>query len=243
MMGSPDKERDRDENEQLHEVTLSEGYWLGETTVTQALWEAVMGPPPSEIPKDGRLPMNNVSWNDCSVFITLLQASLPSFEACMPTEAQWEHACRAGTQTPYWWGDEFSAEHGNLNEGSNIKLETRYPANSFGLKSMHGNLREWCQDWYGEYPTGSVMDPKGPADGQLRVRRGGSWLGEPQFLRAASRYHFTPDYRFQYFGLRLAGGCDPQASRRRGAAQSADRDEGTEEQRGAQGSPSAGKDA
>jgi len=243
MMGSPDDERGRSKNEQLHKVTLSEGYWLGETTVTQGLWEAVMGNNPSEGSKDARLPVNNVSWNDCSVFITSLQEYLPSFEGCLPTEAQWEYACRAGTKTPYWWGDEFSAEHGSQNDGSDIKPETRYPANSFGLKSMHGNLDEWCQDWYGEYPTGSVMDPKGPTDGRLRVLRGGSWLHEPRNLRAADRDLGTPGSRFQGNGLRLAGGCDPQAGNGRGAAQSADRDEGTEEQRGAQGSPSTGKDA
>ncbi len=241
MMGSPEIERDREKNEHLHEVTLSQGYWLGETTVTQALWKAVTGDNPGDNPKDMSSPVNNVSWNDCRAFITELQKQQPLFDARMPTEAQWEYACRAGTQTPFWWGDEPSADNGNMSSDYNIQIETHYPGNDFGLKSMHGNLFEWCQDWYGEYRKGSITDPTGPKQGQDRVLRGGSWILEAQRLRAADRNHRTPDNRFRNFGLRLAGGQDPQASGKQGAAQTADRDEGTEEQGGGQGRPLAGK--
>ncbi len=241
MMGSPDNEQDRRDNEHLHEVTLSQGYWLGETSVTQALWQAITGNNPSGNKKSGQLPVNDINWNDCRGFIKALQKQLPSFEACFPTEAQWEYACRAGTQTAYWWGDEPSEENGNMTESKGIEIETQYPVNDFGLKSMHGNLFEWCQDWYDEYPQEPVTDPQGPENGQYRVLRGGSWIYEPQYLRAADRDHNTPDSRNHGLGLRLAGGLDPQASRRRGVAQTADRDERNEEQRGGLRRPSPGK--
>lgn len=240
MMGSPEAESSRQDDEQLHEVILTQGYWLGETTVTQSFWTALMEKNTS-IDVEKHVPVTDVSWEDCLEFIKKLAKQFDTLDARFPTEAEWEYACRAGTSTAYWWGNTWSDDHGNV--GSDVVAEQPYPSNAFGLKSMHGNVFEWCQDRYGGYSTGPVVDPKGPTEGQFRVLRGGGWLYEPQFLRAAIRIHRTPDYRFRNFGLRLAGGCDPQAGSGRGAARSADRDEGTEEQGGARGSPSKGKDA
>ncbi len=179
MMGSPENEQNRSNDEHLHEVTLGQGYWLGETTVTQALWQSITSSNPSEGKENGQLPVNAISWDDCRYFIAALQKQLPSFHACLPTEAQWEHACRAGTQTRFWWGDEPSEEKGNMNNSKGAVIETHYPANGFGLKSMHGNLFEWCQDWYDKYPQKAVMDPQGPETGQYRVLRGGCWIFVP----------------------------------------------------------------
>ena len=148
------------------------------------------------------VPVTEISWEDCRVFIEKLTKQFDTFDARFPTEAEWEYACRAGTSTAYWWGDTWSDDHGNAGEGP--VAEQQYPSNPFGLKSMHGNVLEWCQDWYGGYPASPLVDPKGSSEGQFRVLRGGGWIYEPQFLRAAGRNHITPDFRDQ--NLRAAAG-------------------------------------
>lgn len=233
MMGSPDTERDRRKDEHLHEVTLSQGYWLGETTVTESFWESVMGEPKEKRNNEGNLPMTRISWDQCQTFISTLASRVESFNAQMPTESQWEYGCRAGTKTAFWWGEHWEEVYGNTKDNE-VRVEGAYPANAFGLKSMHGNVMEWCQDYYDAYPVESVWDPQGPEIGQARVLRGGSWIGRPQNLRAASRFRLEPSFSSGFNGFRLAGGPDPHASRPRGASVTADRDEGTEDQRGGQ---------
>ena len=167
MMGSPADEPNRSNNESQHEVTLTRGFWMLETQVTQQMWESVMGANPSRF-KGAKLPVEQVSWNDCQEFITKLNAELKSgghkspvsngeltpaalegYKFSLPTEAQWEYACRAGTTTAYSFGNSLSAEQANFrgNVGQTKDVGS-YPANAWGLKDMHGNVWEWCQDWY-----------------------------------------------------------------------------------------------
>ncbi len=213
-------------------MTLSQGFWLGETAVTQALWRAVMGNAPSHFRGDER-PVEQVSWDDCRDFVGALGKSAPGFRAALPTEAQWEYACRAGTRTPFSFGEELTPElanyNGNLPYHTGAKGEYRqqtlpvhqFQANPWGLYQMHGNVREWCQDWFGDYPEGAVTDPEGPGEGRYRVLRGGSWFSRGRYLRAAYRSRNAPDSR-RHFGLRLAGGSNPQAGRVGAGAMTAD---------------------
>jgi len=209
IMGSPDNEEGRDDDETQHSVTLTHGYWLGETSCTQALWQAVMGKKLS-YRKGDDLPVEQVSWQDCQSFIAKLGKRLPGLNPALPSEVQWEYACRAGTKTTYWWGDEMDKKYAN--NGGQTEVEAGYPTNAFGLRSMSGNVDEWCADWFGDYSTEPVIDPTGPAEGRLRVLRGGSWLGYGRSLRSAYRYADAPVNRNLSIGVRLAGGYVPQAS-------------------------------
>ena len=192
-------------------VTFSHGFWMLETEVTQAMWESVMGSNPSRF-KGGNLPVESVSWNDCQEFITKLNALLAGtpvapvgYKFSLPTEAQWEYACRAGTTTAYHFGNSLSAEQANF--GGNVgqtKEVGSYPANAWGLKDMHGNVWEWCLDWYGAYPSGAVTDPTGAERGSYRVLRGGSWGSDAQACRSAARSSSAPTGRYDGFGLRLS---------------------------------------
>jgi hypothetical protein len=220
MMGSPENEDGRFDREKRHEVTLTQGYWLGETSCTQEFWLAVMGNNPASNKDDKMLPVERVSWDDCQSFMQNLDKATEGFLPRLPTEAEWEYACRAGTKTAYYWGESF--DESKANNGSGTVVETKYEPNAFGIRSMHGNVYEWCQDWFGDYSKSLNTDLQGPQDGQFRVLRGGSWIDSPQFLRSAYRNDGRPDRRGNSIGFRLAGGIDPQASKG-GAALTADR--------------------
>ncbi|MCC6697178.1 MAG: formylglycine-generating enzyme family protein [Candidatus Hydrogenedentes bacterium] len=213
MMGSPAGEEGRNEDEQQHQVTLTQGFWLGKYEVNQAQWQGVMGKNPSNF-KGSTLPVETVGWNDCHVFIRKLnQKGGGTFR--LPTEAEWEYACRAGTTTPFHLGNTISVDQanydGNYTYGNGSKGVYRektvevgsFAANAWGLHDMHGNVWEWCQDWYEDYPRGAVTDPTGPASGQYRVLRGGSWAYAPVRCRAAYRGHLTPVNRRSGLGFRL----------------------------------------
>lgn len=232
VMGSPEAEPGRVGNETQHPVRLTQGYWLGETSVTQAFWREVMGENPSHHQGD-RLPVEQVNWEDCQVFLDKLRKRLPGLGWTLPSEAQWEYACRAGTTTAYWWGDEMDEKYAN--NGGETRDERDYPGNPFGLCSMSGNVWEWCADWSGEYPAEPVVDPAGPEQGHERVLRGGSWLDDGRNLRSAYRNALAPDSRSRYIGLRLAGGFDPQASQAGAGTVTADRRARSDRQRGGQG--------
>jgi formylglycine-generating enzyme required for sulfatase activity len=220
MMGSPEKEADwRFADETRHEVTLSQGYWLADTACTQALWRVVLDEAPSRFEGDER-PVESVSWDDVvGRFLPELNRLVHGLEAVLPTEAQWEYACRAGTTTPFFFGKALSTEQanydGNFPYGEAEKGEYRQetvavqalPANAWGLYQMHGNVREWCADWLGEYPHEAVVDPTGPDEGRGRVLRGGGWIGGGIDCRSANRIGFEPGGRVG-FGFRLvrAGG-------------------------------------
>lgn len=199
---------------QHHQVTLSQGYWLAETTCTRAIWLAgeTIGlisaiTDKFSAQRQRELPKGDISWDDCRQWIDALNEKVPGFNARFPTEAEWEYACRAGTTSPYWWGDEFDEKFANSSMPS---AEALYPANPWGLKSMSGNMGEWCSDWYGKYPNEAVTDPSGPPDGQWRVLRGGNWIFVPHDLRSANRDRSVPDNRDRSIGFRLAGGGAPR---------------------------------
>ena len=214
QMGSPENEPERSDDEILHEVTLTRGYWLAETTCTQALWAAVMETEPSRF-RGERLPVENVSFADVEEFIQRLSELLPGVALALPTEAQWEYACRAGTQTPFSLGETISTDQanfdGNYPYASSPKGEYRRatlkvhepPANRWGLYQMHGNVWEWCRDWYGEYSAESQTDPEGPESGSSRVLRGGGWSFDARDVRSAFRLWHTPGDRNGNLGFRL----------------------------------------
>jgi hypothetical protein len=217
MMGSPDGEPGRDDDETLHEVELSQGSWMADTACTQSLWEAVMGENPSRF-KGADRPVENVSWEDCQGFVRKLNKSTPGLDFRLPTEAQWEYACRAGTETPFSFGENMTPEQvnydGNYPYAGGEKGEYReetvavrsLPPNAWGLYEMHGNVYEWCADWFGEYPEGRVIDPAGPPEGGGRVLRGGSWINDGGYCRSAYRLWNHPGDRHDIIGFRLSRG-------------------------------------
>lgn len=218
LMGSPDSEPERFDSETLHQVTLTQGYWLAETTCTQALWQAVMGENPAEFNADKNNPVETVSWDDVQNFLQQLNTLIPGLEAKLPTEAQWEYACRAGTDTPFSFGENITPEQVNYNgeypyaggkKGLNRKATVpvkSLPANFWGLYEMHGNVLEWCQDWYGDYSNTAETDPAGAENGTRRVLRGGSWDDDGRYARSVYRYRYEPDSRDNHAGFRFAPG-------------------------------------
>jgi formylglycine-generating enzyme required for sulfatase activity len=211
-MGSPASEPDRGSDETPHEVTLTQGYWLGENEVTQALYEEVMGVNPSQS-KGPELPVEKVSWDDAIAFIQKLnQRELDAGRRpegigySLPTEAQWEYACRAGTTTAYSFGATITPEQANFKD-SNLGKTTdvgSYPANAWGFHDLHGNVFEWTADWYGNYPAVAVSDPAGAETGSKRVIRGGSWYSIGRRVRSAYRDGSSPGLRSIYLGFRLS---------------------------------------
>jgi len=244
MMGSPEKEPGRDDDEKQHKVKLTEGFYMQTTEVTQKQWKAVTGDNPSSFKDCGDdCPVENVSWDDVQEFMKKLNldsARLPAGERNpavgernpavgernpavgersrtyrLPTEAEWEYACRAGTDTPFAFGKCLSADQANYNGNYPLSgcpkgkyREKTVPAasfasNAYGLYDMHGNVWEWCQDWYGDYPSGAVTDPMGPDSGSVRVERGGGWNLSAQRCRSADRDGDSPAFRRRGLGFRL----------------------------------------
>lgn len=230
-MGSPSSEEGRDEDEVQTRVTLTKGFWMSETEVTQAQWKAIMGSTVAQQRdkmdaslslrgEGGNYPMYHVSWNEImgeqssgrpvptadSFLGKLNAASGQSFT--LPTEAQWEYACRAGTATRFGFGDSDSmlGDSAWYTENAN---STTHPVgekepNEWGLRDMHGNVYEWCADWYANtLPGGSTTDPTGPGTGTVRVIRGGSWYCRPTYARSANRNWDTPDDRGGDLGFRF----------------------------------------
>ena len=205
-MGSPEKEDGRDSDERQHEVTLTKHYYMGKFAVTQEQWEHLMANNPSDY-KGPKLPVNNLSWNDCQEFIKKLNAKTNGVYR-LPTEAEWEYACRAGTKTAYSFGDEISPLDANYRHSKVGGSENggfaigRYKPNEFGLYSMHGEVKEWCEDWSGNYPAVAVTDPKGPKTGEWRVSRGGNNFDSAHNVRSSSKWTEVPTD--ESGGLRLA---------------------------------------
>jgi formylglycine-generating enzyme required for sulfatase activity len=199
-------EKGRDDHEVQHRVTLTKGFWLGVYPVTQAEWQAVMKNNPSHFKGDNR-PVEQVSWVDCQEFCAAL-SKREGKTYRLPTEAEWEYACRAGTTTAYCFGDD-PAKLGEYAEfGGNSDNKThpvgQKKANAWGLYDMHGNVWQWCQDWYGAYPQSDQVDPQGPAQGSYRVFRGGCWSDAPRGCRSAYRDSVWPESREDRRGCRLA---------------------------------------
>ena len=215
MIGSPSSEPKRYKNEKQHRVTLTKDFYMGVTEVTQDQWQEIMGNNPSSFKGDNR-PVENVSWNDCQNFIRKLNLQEGGNKYRLPTEAEWEYACRAGAMIPFFTGSCISTDQANYcgifpmpgcSKGRYRKKTidvASFPPNAWGLYDMHGNVWEWCQDWSGDYPSGHVADPKGPSSGSYLVRRGGSWLFGAAECRSANRLAGSPVGSSNEIGFRLA---------------------------------------
>jgi len=225
-MGIPLSEKDRFDAESLHTVTLTEGFWLGKYEVTQSQWEKVMGSNPSHF-KGVNRPVEKVSWTEVTSFcakLTALESEAGRLPAGMayqlPTEAQWEYACRAGTKTAFSFGDNLTSYPANIRGGPGETTKVgKYPANGWGFHDMHGNAWEWCADWYGDYPTGAARDPVGPADGSGRVLRGGSWDFMEYIARFASRRSCPPSATTPWASASVSDRPKSSGGRTAGAAE------------------------
>ncbi len=229
LMGSPDSDKDAEDDEKpRHRVRITRPFYLGKYEVTQAEYEAMMRDNPSYFEGKPKNPVENVSWVNALRFCNQLSereglkpyyeisgetAQVPAWNGAgyrLPTEAEWEYACRAGTATRYSFGDdeaslgEFCWFDGNSDLRTHEVGQKR--ANGFGLHDMHGNVWEWCGDWYadGYYKEPPVDDPRGPSRASIRVIRGGSWYRDPRLVRSADRLGFRPDYRSSNLGFRVA---------------------------------------
>jgi len=215
MMGSPLTESGRDNDEKQHSVTLTEGFYIQTTEMTQGQWKAVMGNNPSFFKNCGDdCPVEQVSWNDAQELIRKLNQMEGSDRYRLPAEAEWEYACRARSTTAIANGGilELECDHDpNLDAMGwycgNARKKTHPVAqknpNAWGLYDMHGNVFEWCQDRYGDYYSMSVTNPTGPMGGLYRVYRGGGWNFGAKLCRSADRLKFTPDYKSRVLGFRL----------------------------------------
>jgi uncharacterized protein (TIGR02996 family) len=216
LMGSPEGESEPVRLESRHLVTLTQGYWLAVTPVTQEQWQAVTAINPSHF--KGRLrPVEHVSWQDCKELCRRLGKKV-GHELRLPTEAEWEYACRAGTTTPFFFGEALSTDQANYNSnfdesgGKKYRPQTSavgsFPCNGWGLYDMHGNVLEWCQDGFARYPEGPVRDPRGPTGGSLRVLRGGSYRAAATMCRSACRSSHAVAFRSGPLGCRVV--LDPR---------------------------------
>ncbi len=215
IMGSASNEPHRSSDEKQHKVTLSEGFYMQTTEVTQGQWKSIMQRNPSFEKNGMQCPVEHVSWNDVQQFIEKLNALDPSFNYRLPTEAEWEHACRAGSDSVFNTGLCLAANLANYDgnyvtygcgRGRYVGTTTpvkSYPPNAFGLYGMHGNVWEYCQDRYGSYPSKPVADPDGPIRGEKRVVRGGSWNDPPRYCRSACRGKTHADGSNNLTGFRL----------------------------------------
>jgi len=222
-MGSPASEKGRFPDEDQVQVTLSKGFWMAQTEVTQAQWEALMGSNPSQF-KAPDQPVDSVSWADAQAFIARMNEKLmlaSGWTYALPTEAQWEHACRAGTETAYSFGDDDSVlfRHGNFAGNLYAKLSldyhgpegvgdrpvavARHKANAWTIYDMHGNVWEWCADWYADKLAGGT-DPTGPSSGSLHVLRGGAWSNDAAECRSAHRNWISQGHLLRGTGFRVA---------------------------------------
>jgi formylglycine-generating enzyme required for sulfatase activity len=209
MMGSPENEKGGFKEERpVHKVKITKPFYMGKYEVTQAQWQQVMGNNPSDLKGSGKRPVENVSWNDCQEFVKKVSA-MGQGVCRLPTEAEWEYACRAGTTTRFYSGDDDGGLDAMAWYAANSGIKTHEvggrAANAFGLYDMSGNVWEWCSDWYAKsYADAQEKDPTGPGTGMFRVLRGGSRHDSPRNCRSAYRYRNTPGYRYNNVGVRVA---------------------------------------
>ena len=206
MMGATSEMQDPyDDEKSVHQVTLTNDYYMGKYEVTQALWKAVMGSNPSNF-KGDCLPVEMVSWDDCQEFIGKLN-SMTGRKFRLPTEAEWEYAARGGkkSRSCQYSGSSNIADVAWYKDNSGNKTHPvgTKQANELGFYDMTGNVWEWCQDWYYSYVSSSQTNPRGAVSGSYRVYRGGSWYYNARCCRSSCRFYVTPDCRYYYLGLRL----------------------------------------
>lgn len=222
-MGSPLSEAGRYDHEVQHEVTISSDLEAQSTVVTQAQYFTVTGANPSKFKSQTNCmsdfisvngiemcpnnPVESVSWEDTQKFIEQLNASDLGYLYRLPTEAEWEYFARAGSQTAFWYGNDYNPlrDYAWFYENSDYLSHSvgTKPANPWGLYDVHGNVWQWVSDWNGDYSTSPQSDPTGPATGWFRVIRGGSWANYSDALRSAFRCWSYPDYRSDFVGFRL----------------------------------------
>ena len=220
MMGSPASEEGRGDDEgPRRQVAISRPFYMGIYEVTQEQYQAVMGESPDDF-EDAKLPVGRTSWDDAVEFCRKL-SQRTGRTVRLPTEAEWEYACRAGTTTPFNTGETISTDQANyggdhvygsgrkgLNRQAAVPVGTFKP-NAWGLYDMHGNVFEWCADWYADsYAGAKNQDPQGPSSGTLRVYRGGRWGYSPRFCRSASRFRYAPGIRGFNYGFRAVVSLD-----------------------------------
>jgi formylglycine-generating enzyme required for sulfatase activity len=214
MMGAvPGDDEASDKEKPRHSVEISKAFYIGVYEVTQAEWEAVMGKTQRDMAGDlplwgegPRHPVKWVNWDDAVAFCRKLSQKEGATYR-LPTEAEWEYACRAGSTTNYYWGDSIDGDYAwyNDNSGGQTNEVGRKRPNAWGLYDMAGNVMEWCQDWYEEdYYSGSPSkDPAGPSSSDARVLRGGSWSVYPEYLRSSLRDRVRPDVGSYSVGFRV----------------------------------------
>ena len=203
LMGSPTSESGLYDNEKQHQVILTKGFWMLETEVTQKQWKAVMGNYPGTF-EDDDIPAGEISWNNCQNFCR--KCTSLGLSVQLPTEAQWEYACRAGSRGAYAGNLDDMAWYASNFEYKNHPVGTKKP-NAWGLYDMHGNVWEWCADyWSDEYPSESVTDPTGPTNGSRRVYRGGCRSSYAESCRSAYRDRDAPDRNDMNRGFRVVRG-------------------------------------
>jgi formylglycine-generating enzyme required for sulfatase activity len=210
VMGTPGDT----EYEIPHQVTLTRGFWIGKYPVTQGQWFRVMGNNPSEFRSAGSdAPVENVPWDVAQAFCSTV-SRIEGIQCRLPTEAEWEYACRAGSTGPYCFDSPYPGDLLDYAWFWENSGETTHPVgqkkpNDWGLHDMHGNVWEWCADWYEKYTKGPATDPKGPRSGSSRVIRGGSWLHFAESCRSAYRSGDDPANRFNFLGFRVAVSSTP----------------------------------
>lgn len=216
LRGSPTEELGRESDEKQQLVSLSHGYYMQTTEVTQEQWKAVMGSLPLYIIKcDEKCPVERVSWDNAQEFINKLNILEESQKYRLPTEAEWEYAARAGSSTSFANGEisvltcDNDTKLGDIgwycgnSKISRHHIVAQKKPNSWGLYDMHGGVWEWCADWYGPYSSEAVTDPGGPLDGAERTMRGGGIADTARSCRSANRHSLRPDVEFNNIGLRI----------------------------------------
>ena len=214
-MGSPAAEYGRGDDETRHPVTLTRKVYIGQHEVTQAEWKQVMGTSPSQSSQCARCPVETVDFYQVSTFLSRLNAGNSAMRDRLPTEAEWEYACRAGTTRAFSTGRSISTGEANYDGrfpytggsggvtiGKTAPVGS-YPPNAWGIFDMHGNVWEWTGDWYGDYGAGAATDPTGVPKGRARVIRGGSWRFDANSMRCALRYTHAPQDKGSSLGFRI----------------------------------------
>lgn len=217
----PNSEMEWFANEVQHQVTLTQGFWLADSACTQAMWQVISGGNPAQFTDSSQNPVEQVSWEDCQQFLSKLNGRVPGGGFRLPSEAQWEYACRAGTTTAFSYGATITSELVNhngenpfggvlkgLNREKTVPVKS-LPPNAWGLYEMHGNVWQWCNDRFGGFSGSAERDPSGPSSGPDRVLRGGGWRSSARDCRCASRSRAMPGYRGTALGFRIAAQATP----------------------------------